>query len=158
MSQYFQVQFSRPTIQPPSAAMTDRRTKAQLLAHIEELEPRCEGWKYSCRVLLKEKREALAELEKVQRELADRKARDRSPRRLSAASSSCRLQQTCKFDALNVVLAWERDAVVEEQKQVIQDLRIDVDDLQLDKARLLSFTKLYHEISGSQIEMASRQR
>ena len=108
--------------------MTDRRTKAQLLDLIDGLEQDCTAWRDDSGKQRAKTHKALAELRQVRQELADRKARDRSPRRLSAARTSCRLQETCKFDALNVVLAWERDGVVEEQKQTILELRQEVEE------------------------------
>ena len=62
---------------------------------------------------------AQEELKKVRQELSDRKDRDRSPRRLSTATSRRNLEQTCKHSALNHVLAWERDSVIDEQREVI---------------------------------------
>ena len=69
------------------------------------------------------------ELAKVQRELSDRKERDRSPRRLSAATSRSRMEQTCNFTALGHVLAWERDSVIDEQKQTINKLMQEIEAL-----------------------------
>ena len=69
------------------------------------------------------------ELAKVQRELSDRKERDRSPRRLSAATSRSRMEQTCNFTALGHVLAWERDSVIDEQKQTINTLTQEIEAL-----------------------------
>lgn len=117
--------------------MADTRTKRMLLADLEYVENYCTELRRGCFKENEKKHEALKELKKVQQELADLKARDRSPRRLSTARTSCRTQETCKFDALNQVLAWERDSVVEEQKQIILKLRQEVDALQSDKADLI---------------------
>jgi hypothetical protein len=117
--------------------MADRRTKAELLAQIEMLDQDRKEWQRGAFKENEKKHEALKELKKVQQELADLKARDRSPRRLSAARTLCRTQETCKFDALNQVLAWERDGVIEEQKQTILKLREEVEKLQKDKAHLI---------------------
>jgi cell division protein FtsB len=60
--------------------------------------------------------------------------RDRSrSRHRSASSRRCNLEQTCKFasnqdqtkfNALNHVLAWERDAVIDEQRQTMAKMRM----------------------------------
>jgi len=123
--------------------MTDRRTKAQLLALIEGLNQECNSWNHGYR-------KQRAELRQVRQELADRKARDRSPRRLSAARTSCRLQETCKFDALNVVLAWERDGVVEEQKQTILELRREVEE---QKQTVLKLEQEVHALQSDKADM-----
>ncbi len=117
--------------------MADRRTKAQLVAEIKMLDRGRKDWQKSCFKENEKKHEALKELKKVQQELADLKARDRSPCRLSTARTLCRVQETCKFEALNLVLAWERDGVIEEQKQTILKLRQEVEALQTDKAHLI---------------------
>jgi hypothetical protein len=134
--QYFQVQIVDQQSNP-FTAMADRRTKAELLAQNKLLAQYCKDWASGASKENKKKHEALKELKKVQQELADLKARDRSPRRVSAARTSCRMQETCKFDALNQVLAWERDGVIEEQKQTILKLREEVEKLQTDKAHLI---------------------
>jgi hypothetical protein len=123
--------------------MADRRTKAQLLALIERFDWECNSWKDGYR-------KQRAELREVWQELADLKARDRSPRRLSAARTSCRLQETCKFDALNVVLAWERDGVVEEQKQTILELRREVEE---QKQTVLKLEQEVHALQSDKADM-----
>ncbi len=117
--------------------MADRRTQEHLLAIFDMLIEDCKIWRKGCFNENKKKHKALKELKKVQQELADLKARDRSPRRLSTARTLCRVQETCKFEALNLVLAWERDGVIEEQKQTILKLRQEVEALQTDKAHLI---------------------
>jgi alkylated DNA repair dioxygenase AlkB len=114
-----------------------RLTKAMLIDHVKDLEKQRDEWRKDYYKQVGWRYEDRVNLNNVEKELADLKARDRSPRRLSAARTLCRTQETCKFDALNQVLAWERDAVIEEQKQTILKLREEVEKLQTDKAHLI---------------------
>jgi uncharacterized coiled-coil DUF342 family protein len=90
------------------SAMTDPRTKAQLLAEILELEQQLGEWQRASFEENEKKHDALKELKKVQQELADLKKRDRSPRE-----------------------------AIEEQKQTILKLRAEIEELRSDKARLI---------------------
>ena len=61
--------------------MADPRSKAELLAEIEMLIQERKDWQKAAFQESEKKHEALRELKKVQQELSDLKARDRSPRR-----------------------------------------------------------------------------
>ena len=61
--------------------MADSRSKADILAEIEALVQERKDWQKAAFQESEKKHEALRELKKVQRELNDLKARDRSPRR-----------------------------------------------------------------------------
>lgn len=82
-----------------------------------------EEWRQGAFNAREELHETRSRLKKVEQELDDRKRRDRSPRRLSTATTRRSVEQTCKFSALNHVLAWERDSVIDEQKEIISKLR-----------------------------------
>ena len=96
---------------------------------IDDVTEELEYFKSTADTYEQERDDFQKELEKVQRELSDRKERDRSPRRLSAATSRSRMEQTCKFTALGHVLAWERDSVIDEQKQTINKLTQEIEAL-----------------------------
>ena len=96
---------------------------------ISSMEDEIEAHKSAADTYEQERDAFQKELEKVQRELSDRKERDSSPRRLSAATSRSRMEQTCKFTALGHVLAWERDAVIDEQKATINKLMQEIEAL-----------------------------
>ena len=82
-----------------------------------------EEWRKGAFNSREELHETRSKLKKVEQELDDRKRRDRSPRRLSTATTRRNVEQTCKFSALNHVLAWERDSVIDEQKEIISKLQ-----------------------------------
>ena len=76
----------------------------------------------------------LDDLKRAQKELQDRKKRDRSPRRLSASMSHDQLSVTCS--AMHQVQLWERDAMLGERDARIRELQAVIDKQKEDIASL----------------------